>query len=92
MRIVIYNAYEALGLPKLIRLEDTHVRIITSIFSHSFITGEISCEKFQRILNSVDDSSEIIYYDQDILCEEDIEPFIEWLLIAVAKHAANDDE
>ena len=92
VRSIVNNTYEALGLPRLIRLEDTHVRIIMSIFSHSFITGEISCEKFQRVLDSVDDSGEIIHYDQDVLCEEDIEPFIEWLLIAVAKYVANDDE
>ena len=91
-RDMINSTYVALELPKLIRLDDTHVRVIMSIFSHSFITGEISCEKFQKVLDSVDDSDDVILYNEKVLCADDIEPFIEWLLIAVAKHVSGDDE
>ena len=33
-----------------------------------------------------------MFCNQDILCEEDIEPFIEWLLISSAKYVAGDNE
>ena len=35
-----------MGFPKLITMSDTHARILISLYSHCFITGEISCEIF----------------------------------------------
>ena len=35
-----------MGFPKLITISDTHACILISLYSHYFITGEISCEIF----------------------------------------------
>ena len=37
-------------------------------------------------------SKDEIDYDEEVLCEEDIESFVEWLLIAVSKHAVGDNK
>ena len=47
---------------------------------------------FQSILDSVDEGEDKVFCNQDILREEDIEPFIEWLLMSSAKYVAGDDE
>ena len=87
----INEVYTDLGFPTLLHLSDTHVRIIISLFSHSFISGEISCEIFNSVLNRLDDSPEKVY-DRTVLHDEEIEPFIEWLLVGTSKHIAGDDE
>ena len=47
---------------------------------------------FQSILDSVDEGEDKVFCNQDILREEDIEPFIEWLLMSSAKYVAGDNE
>ena len=47
---------------------------------------------FQLVLDSADDSGDEIIYDDKVLSEADIEPFIELLLIATSNCVAGDDE
>ena len=77
---------------KLIWLSDTHVQMLISLFSHYFTLGEISCNVFNSVLDNTDDSRDKIKHNKEVLCEEDINPFIEWLLITVSKHTIGDNE
>lgn len=88
---IINEAYEAMGFPKLVHVSDAQSRILISLCSHCFIAGEINDDIFQSALNEVESSQEISF-NQDALRVEDAELFIEWMLIAAAKHIAADDE
>ena len=80
-----------MGFPKLVHVSDTQTCVLISLCSHCFITGEISYDIFQSILNEVSSGQEILF-NQDTLRDEEVEPFIEWMLIAAAKYIAADDE
>ena len=93
MRNTINKTYEAMGFQKLMRLSDIHARMIISLFSYSFLSRETSCATFHAVLDAVDESKEEeVDWNEEILCPDDIDPFIEWLLIAGSKHAAGDDK
>ena len=70
-------------------LSDTHVQALISSHSYCFISAKISCDMFQAVLDNVDCSKDEIDYDEEVSCEEDIEPSLEWLLLVVSKYAAN---
>ena len=90
--LLINGVHEEMGFPKLVYISDAQARILITLCSHCFISGEISCEVFQSIMNSVDESEDEVFHNQDILCEEDIESFIEWLLMSSIRYIAGDDE
>ena len=74
IRSIINRSYAALGFPTLISLSDTHVRIIISLFSHCFISSEMSYETFQLVLDAIDDDKEEIVFDNSVLSDANFEP------------------
>ena len=44
------------------------------------------------VLDSVDDGTDDIVYDDAVLNEADFEPFVEWLLTETSKHVAGNNE
>ena len=92
IRNIINRSYSVLGFPPLISLSDTHVRIIVSLFSHCFISSEISCETFQTVLDTINEDTAETSFDSSGLTEDNFEPFMEWLFVGTAKYIAGDEE
>ena len=81
-----------MGFATLGTMSDTQTRILLSIFSHCFINADSSYEIFRSILDKLNSFEDEIVYDENIIDEKDFDPFIEWLLIAVAKYIAGNNE
>ena len=52
----INSAYSKLGFNALHRISDTHSRMLFSLFSHNFVTANISYNLFKDILKKIDDA------------------------------------
>ena len=60
---------------------DTHTRMLFSLSSNSFVSGNIYYYAFSNWLHKIESSDSDVEFDEDLLLEEDVSAFLEWLLI-----------
>ena len=88
----INDAYSKMGFPQLCKMSDTHTRMLLSLHSHNFISGDICYDVFKDVFGSrIDSMDKAMTFDSRIIDENEFSPLVEWMLIAIAKHVAGDD-
>ena len=61
-------------------MSDTHSRMLFSLFSHNFITTNMSCNLFKDILVRIDKAKEEnnrIVHNEKIVHKDEFKPFVE---------------
>ena len=90
---VINAAHSAMGFNKIKTFSDAHMRIMHSLYSHCFLTADLSHSTFIDCLTVRMQSEEgAIECNDDLLSSDEISEFVEWTLVAMAHHLAGDDE
>ena len=72
-------------------MSDTYSRMLFSLFSHNFVTTNVTYNLFKDIITRIDKAKEEndrISYNKNIVQKDELEPFIEWLLVSIAKYVA----
>ena len=71
-------AYEPLGLPTQVKLNDSRVRIIVAMCSHDFIDGDLAHQPFNEILNKVQSEERNVVLDADSFTSHQLSGIHEW--------------
>ena len=88
---LINDAYLPLGFNKMIRMNDTRTRMLFSLYSYAFVSGEKTCGYFVELMNNIDDTGDEVILNHDILDVENLDAICEWMLIALARYFADGD-
>ena len=90
---VINRACSAMRFNQLKTLSDAHVRMVISLFSHCFITAELSYGTFDHCLTcKMDPQQGEVKHNEELLTSDEVSEFIEWMLISAAHYLVGDDE
>ena len=88
----INSAYSEMGFTQTRKMSDTHTRMLLSLHSHNFISGDLCYDLFKDIFGPrIDALDEAMKFDSGVIDESEFSPLVEWLLIAIAKHVAGND-
>ena len=89
----INDAYEEMGFERWCTMSDSHTRMIISLFSHNFVSGDICYSAFNKVINQrMKAAGDKLVYDEELLSEEDVPSISEWLLIPIVMHVASENE
>ena len=82
----INNVCEPLGFSQFLTLHNTKVSMIQFVCRNAFVSGDITSDKFNIVLNKFRTKYKLKL--DDPVHRDDLSEFMEWAKIAVAKHAA----
>ena len=76
-----------MGFVELCKMADIHTRILFSLYSHNFISTNIYYDIFKEIFDQrIEEFSDKIVFDEDLIIEDEFSSLAEWLLVSIAKY------
>ena len=84
-------SYEPLGLPTLIKLNESRVRIIVAMCSYISVDGDLAHQCFNKILNKAQSDERNIVLDANSVASRQLSVLYEWSQIVLAKFVAGNN-
>ena len=63
------------------KLSDAQVKILFSLCSYNFIAVDKDYNAFASIMLNIETLGNNVVFNEDLIAEVDLEPFLEWLFI-----------
>ena len=69
----INTAYEVMGFERLCAMSDSYTRILFSLFSYNFVSGDIYYKAFNKVINQrMKEARDNLVFNVELLLEEDV--------------------
>ena len=73
-------------------MPDVQARFLFSLCSYNFIAANKAYEVFKSVILRMETLQDNIVFNEELIVEDDFEPFIKWLCISLMHYFTGDNE